>query len=275
MSRVVGPVAGRASIPSIGHLRDIVGISARAMSDLNENTLVLAVSEATANWHIRHGLSAERTQVLYNGVDMNEFTPRPRTHFLHRELGLANGAVLIGVIGQIVMRKGTDIALEAMKRLATQYATVHLVVAGERNSAKKEAVEFEDRLHAAASQSPLAGRVHFLGYRSDVPRILNELTLLIHAARQEPLGRVLLESAAVGVPVVATNVGGTGEIFPSKEAEIVLPDDAEAIAVAVAELLDDPALVKTRSATAHARIATKFDVRISVRNLLHHYRMLF
>ena len=65
-----------------------------------------------------------------------------------------------------------------------------------------------------ASQPPLAGRVHFLGNRHDVAQLLSECTALVHAARQEPLGRVLLEAAACGTAVVATDVGGTREIFP-------------------------------------------------------------
>ena len=61
----------------------------------------------------------------------------------------------------------------------------------------------------------------------------------MHPARQEPLGRVLLEAAAAGVAVVATDVGGTREIFPPEAdaARLVPPDDADALAAAMLELL--------------------------------------
>ena len=87
------------------------------------------------------------------------------------------------------------------------------LIIGQRFSEKEESRQFEAGLHQAGA-GPLAGRIHFLGVRDDIPEILNELTLLVHPARQEPLGRVLLEAAAAGVAVVATDVGGTREIFP-------------------------------------------------------------
>ena len=63
-----------------------------------------------------------------------------------------------------------------------------------------------------------------MGVRSDVDRMLGEATLLVHPARQEPLGRVLLEAAAAGIAVVTTTVGGTREIFPpDRNAAILVP----------------------------------------------------
>ena len=117
------------------------------------------------------------------------------------------------------------------------------LVIGQRFSGKAESRQFEDRLHQAAA-GPLAGKVHFLGVRDDVPRILNELTLLVHPARQEPLSRVLLEAAAAGLAIVATDVGGTREIFPpeSEVACLVPPDDVQAMSAAIGRLLGDATL---------------------------------
>jgi glycosyltransferase involved in cell wall biosynthesis len=112
------------------------------------------------------------------------------------------------------MRKGLDTLLAAAGRIAGGQPNAHFLIVGQRYSQKQEAFEYEAALHAVASQPPLAGRVHFLGLRDDMPGLLNELALLVHAARQEPLGRVLLEAAASAVPVIATAVGGTAEIFP-------------------------------------------------------------
>ena len=92
---------------------------------------------------------------------------------------------------------------------------MHWLIVGERTSNKDESRNFESGLRSTAAQPPLAGRVHFLGSIADVPRLMTECVLLVHAARQEPLGRVLLEAAASGLAVVATDVGGTREIFPT------------------------------------------------------------
>ncbi len=89
MGRLSGPVAADCGLPSIAHLRDIVRLSAQAVADLNRHRRLLAVSAATREFHVAGGLDAEKTHVLYNGVDLDEFRPRTPTGYIHRELGLA------------------------------------------------------------------------------------------------------------------------------------------------------------------------------------------
>jgi glycosyltransferase involved in cell wall biosynthesis len=136
----------------------------------------------------------------------------------------------------------------------------HLLIIGERYSGKAESRQFEADLRTAAGGA-LAGRLHFLGFRLDVDRILSELTLLVHPARQEPLGRVLLEAAAAGVAVIATDVGGTREIFPPecRAARLVPPESAPALARAIAELLADPRERARLATAARGRIEQCFD----------------
>jgi glycosyltransferase involved in cell wall biosynthesis len=280
------------ALPSLGHLRDIVGLSAQAVADLNCHARLLAVSHATRAFHVAGGLTAEKTHVVYNGVDLQEFCPRSPTGYVHRELELPPESQLIGVIGQIGLRKGQDVLLCAARQIADQLPNVHYLVVGQRYSGKDESRRFERELHAVA-QPPSAvqnvmhsrgrlcynsfcQRVHFLRVRSDVCRLLCELTLLVHPARQEPLGRVLLEAAAAGVAVVATNVGGTSEIFPPGKdaARLVPPDDANAIGNAILELLGDSARRRRLGAAARRRAEEQFDIRTSVGDLLRHYRAL-
>ena len=275
MGRLSGPVAAELQILSLVHLRDIVTLSAQAAADLNCHARLLAVSHATRDFHVAGGLAAERIHVLYNGVDLAQFRPRPPTGYLHRELNIPDGAPLIGAIGQLGLRKGQDVLLRAAFDLTERLPNVHYLIVGTRHSNKEESRRFEDGLRAAALGS-LAGRVHFLGVRGDVERLLNELALLAHPARQEPLGRVLLEAAAAGVAVVATDVGGTREIFPENggAARLVPPDDVEALAAAILELFDNDSLRGRLAAAARRRAEEQFDVRAAVRGLLEHYRAL-
>jgi glycosyltransferase involved in cell wall biosynthesis len=271
MGRLSGPVATELGLPSLAHLRDIVGLSERARADLNCHACLLAVSEATRRFHMTQGIDGERTFVLHNGIDIVQFRPRPPGGYLHAELGLSPGLPLIGTIGQISLRKGQDVLAAALAEIADELPFAWLIV-GERFSEKEESREFEARLRAVAA-GPLAGRVRFLGRRGDVDRILNELTLLVHPARQEPLGRVLLEAAAAGTAIVATDVGGTAEIFPpSGEAAWLVPcDDATALACAVQSLLADQGRRLRLAAAARERAVTAFDREMAVAKLLEHY----
>jgi glycosyltransferase involved in cell wall biosynthesis len=277
MGRLVGPVAAELGVPSIAHVRDIIRLSAQAVADVNRNTRLLAVSNATRAFHVAGhaaagGLSAEKTHVLYNGVDLERFRPREATGFLHRQLGLSPDVPLAGAIGQIGLRKGHDLLARAAAILAGELPELHYVIVGRRWSDKAESRRFEADLHAAAQGLP--GRFHFLGVRDDVERILVELTLLVHPARQEPLGRVLLEGAAAGVAIVATDVGGTAEIFPpqSRAARLVPPDDADALAAAILELMSDEPLRARLAAQARRRAEEAFDAKRAAARLIKHYR---
>lgn len=272
MGRLSGPVASELGLRSLSHLRDIVRLSARAVADLNCHTRLLAVSEATRAFHVAAGLSAERTYTLYNGVDLDEFRPRPPTGWLHRQLGLPPDARLIGAIGQIGLRKGQDLLVQAASRLADPWPNVHWLVVGRRCSDKEESLRFERRLHELPK--PLADRMHFLGVCNEVARLLPEWTLLVHPARQEPLGRVLLEAAAAGLAIVAARVGGTSEIFPDDQPSALLtpPNDAAALAAAVSTLLADADRRTALGRAARRRIQSQFGILTAVAGLLRHYR---
>jgi len=273
-SRIAGPVAQSLGLKSIGHLRDIVRVSRQAIVDLNCNTRLLAVSCATLRYHQAAGLAPAKSTVVYNGVDTSEFYPAKRTGFLHQEIGLQPSCRLIGSIGQISIRKGLDVALDAFCQFASGQSDSHLLIIGQRSSSKQETIELEQQLRQRAKTTPMRGRVHFLGWRSDICRILPELSILLHSARQEPLGRVLLEAGSCGVPIVATDVGGTGEIFPhATEAMLVRPNDSNAIASCLTRIYSDAQFASDLGRCARRRIETHFHFRHAASELANQYRL--
>lgn len=275
-ARIAGPVAVERSVRSLGHLRDIIKVSGKVIDDLNQHTRLVAVSHATRDFHVSQGLDAANCVVLHNGVDLAEFRPRPSSGYLHRDLKLPPAARLIAVIGQLGLRKGTEIALTAAARVARSVPDVHWLLVGERTSNKPESLNFEDKLNASAAEPPLAGRVHFLGSRRDVSQLLPECMLLVHTARQEPLGRVLLEAAACGLAVIATDVGGTREIFPpeSNAALLIPPDNPDELTDAALSLLNDEDYRRALSAAARRRAEQAFDIRVAAARLADLYRSL-
>ena len=287
MGRLAGPVVRQLNLPGIAHVRDIVRLNGRAVADLNENTRLLAVSHATRDYHVAQGISPEKGHVVYNGVDQTIFRFRPPTGFLHRELSLPSDAVLVGNIGQIGLRKGQVPLLLAMQKVVETLSQTHLIVVGKRWSSKAESVVYEQTLHDLASQPPLKGHVHFLGTRHDIPAIMNEVTLLLHGARQEPLGRVLLEAAASQVPVIATNVGGTSEIFEPLESHhqpaAILIRDMESKSVGdlscefaenAIKLLNNKTLREYLAKQAHDIAEERFSVEKSAKAIYFHYLFL-
>lgn len=262
MGRLAGPVVRDLNVPSVAHLRDIISLSSQVLADLNCHRVLLAVSHATRDYHVAAGLNPQKTRVLYNGVDLDRFQPTQPTGYLHRELQLPSGALLIASVGQLGLRKDPLCYLQAAQIVARENPLAHFLVIGERSSGKQESLELEAALHELATSSLMAGRVHFLGVRTDMASLLPELTLLVHVARQEPLGRVLLEAAACGTPVIATEVGGTAEIFPpaSNSAKLIPAGEVQSLSQAMHELLADPGERQRLAQNARRRAIEMFDI---------------
>lgn len=273
MGRLAGRLAERLLIPTTSHLRDILKLSGAAIADLNRNRKLIAVSEATRVFHLAQGLDAERVVVVRNGLNLEAFQPRTATGALHDELKLPRSAKLLVTIGQIGLRKGLDVLAAAAGEIVRRVPDAHFVLIGERSSTKDESIAFEQAIIAQFAVQGLADRLHRLGHRDDVPRLLAEADLLVHPANQEPFGRVLLEAGACGLPVVATNVGGTAEIVVDGETgRIVPPRDPHSLALAVGELLRaDEARQRMRFA-ARDRAVREFDVDRAALSLADHWR---
>ncbi len=230
-------------LPAVNHSRDIMTLSRARAKRLGKLTAVIAVSDAVAHWLRELEVAEHRIHRVHNAVDREALERDVRPGALRSELGIARDAPLIGCVGQIALRKGQDLFLEAAVRLAGRVADARFVIAGARYSRKEESVEYEAGLKSRAARPPLAGRVHFLGYRTDAPSVISALDVLVVPSRQEPLSRVLIEALALGVPSVATDVGGTREIIEDQRTGLLVrPEDPAALAAAALRLLTSPDL---------------------------------
>jgi glycosyltransferase involved in cell wall biosynthesis len=268
MGRLLGRISARIEASTTGHLRDIIKLSAAAVADLNRNLKLVAVSEATRSFHVGQGLDERRLVVIHNGVDLDQFRPRSRTGWLHAELGLNRESLLIACIGQIGLRKGQDILAAATADIVKHFPTAHFLLIGERTSQKPESIEFEQTIRRRFEDAGLADHLHLIGSREDVAEILGEIDLLVHPANQEPFGRVLLEASAAGVPIVATNVGGTSEIvLDGVTGGLIPPKNPVALAEAVIKSLTNKAESQYFRQTARERAVRDFSINVAARKL--------
>lgn len=268
MGRRLGSVCDRLAIPCTSHMRDIVGLRGASVQDLNRLAGLVAVSRATQQFHVEQGLRAYRVTTIHNGVDLREFAPRPSTGFLKRELQLPERAKLALNVGQICLRKGHDTLAAAAMLLHDRQPHLHWVVCGERYSTKQESIGFERDFQRAFEQGGIGDRLHLLGYRDNVAGIMSEADLLVHAARQEPLGRVLLEASASGLPIVATNVGGTNEIVEDDRSGcLVEAGSATAMADAIESVLTNQTLAQSLGMAARETVERCFDITSAARGL--------
>jgi glycosyltransferase involved in cell wall biosynthesis len=269
MARLTGVAASDLCIPCTAHLRDIIRLSPAAIADLNRNSMLVAVSNAVRDFHVAQGLWADRTAVIYNGIDNAAFRPQRPTGWLRNEVGLPESAYLVACIGQVCLRKGQDVFARAAIQAADTLPDAHFLLIGSRHSTKPESVAYEIGIAATFKNAGLSDRFHPLGEREDVPELLGEIDILVHAARQEPFGRVLLEAAAAGVPIIATDVGGTREMLTDGAHALLVPaDDPSAMADALLRLSRDAKLRMRLRNAARDRVTREFPIERSANELL-------
>ena len=268
MGRMIGRITSQLSIRCTSHLRDIIKLNERAVSDLNRNAGLIAVSNATKQFHVEQGMLSDKLRVIYNGVDTELFRPAPATGILKRELGLNDSEVLLANIGQICLRKGQTLLAQAAVCLAEEFPEANYLFIGQRYSEKSESVAHENAIGRIFREAGIEERLFSLGFRQDIPLILNEVDLIVHAAHQEPLGRVLLEASSCGRPIVATKVGGTGEILADEvSALLVRPGDHQALTAAIRRMLTDRELRIRLGRQARTVAMKKFPLPTAAANV--------
>lgn len=256
-----GPLSRAVGVPALSHVRDIQRLGSDRKEALLQNQRLLAVSRATAGALVAQGIFPDLVRVIYNGIDAREFPSRVESgRRLRQELGIEGASPLVGNLGQICLRKAQDVFLKAAGRVAAAMPAVHFILAGARFSRKAESRAFEAALHAAAEESVLRGRVHFLGWRQDALAVMAGLDVLAHASHQEPLGRVLLEALAAGTPVVATDVGGTPEIIDAETSGLLVSrGDDEGLAAGILRLLGSDSLALGLADAGRDRVRRIFN----------------
>jgi glycosyltransferase involved in cell wall biosynthesis len=279
MSRLLGQLdVSRLQQPPIrsGHLRDIIRLSGKAIRDLNQNDGLIAVSEATKRCHVDRGLNSDRCRVIYNGVDTLRFQPGPGAASRQELLpGISEDAVVILNVGQICLRKAQLFLAEWVCRTLKRRNDLHLVLAGERHSQKAESVEFEQAIEQTFADAGYRQHLHLLGYRSDVHQLMNASDLLVHVAHQEPFGRVLLEAAASGLPIIATDVGGTRELLQHQvDALLIRPDSQQDLTAAFEQLMSAPELQIRLADAARTKIEQHFTVVHAAEKLFSFWKSL-
>lgn len=213
----------------------------------------IAVSEFLADRLRSLGFDREIV-VVPIGVRLERFTFRPPA-IDDREARLL-------FVGRLVPRKGLDVLLRALPRVAREHQAVRLDVVGDGSSRRE--------LEALAGRMGVAERVHFLGARppDGVLRAQRAAHIQVVPSRTMPNGEaegsptVTKEAQAVGLPLVATASGGTVEtVAPRHREEIVPEDDHEALAERILVLLDDRAGWPERARVGRAWVEEQFDWR--------------
>jgi L-malate glycosyltransferase len=229
----------------------------------NRSEIHLAVSAA-----VRESLPARirrRTRVVRYGVDTAEVrTEGEERREMRVRLGVPDGEIVVGTVANLRATKGYPDLLVAARDVVREVDNVRFVAVGRG--------PLEAELRSQHAQLGLGDRFEFLGYRGDALRVMSAFDVFCLPSRHEGLPIALMEALALGLPVVATRVGGVSEVVTDGEEAVLVPSSQPArLAEALIALARDPGRRAAMSKAALAR-SDAFDAPQAVRAVEAVYR---
>ncbi|GGI05330.1 glycosyltransferase family 4 protein [Egicoccus halophilus] len=216
---------------------------------------------------------ARKLQVLGNGVDLARFDLdrlAPQRAEVRRELGVGDNEVVVGLVGRLVAEKGYREVFEAARALRHTHPRVRFVVVGPTDTDKPDAIT-TDELAAVAAATGL----RHLGARSDVERLYLAMDLYVLASHREGFPRSAMEAAAMGRPVIATDIRGCRQVVDHGTNGVLVPvRDPVALTAAIARLADEAILRASMGAASRRKAEREFDDRRQIRVTLDVYERL-
>ena len=232
----------------------------------NERIFALANSRATAK------SVAIKTQIIYNGINIEKFQTLP-THWLHDLLKIPRTNQIIGILGVLARWKGQLNFIKIADQLIQQGNNSHFVIIGDEIYDTLGEQGYRAELTQLVEQLKLTSRVHFTGFLPHPEKALGSIHILVHCSlKPEPFGRVLIESMASRVPVVAAADGGVLEIIEhGKTGLLCKPTDLNAYCEAINSLANDPGRRFRIIDKAFAHVRDKFSLDKQMRGLIEFY----
>jgi lipopolysaccharide/colanic/teichoic acid biosynthesis glycosyltransferase/glycosyltransferase involved in cell wall biosynthesis len=221
----------------------------------------------------RLGIPRDRLHLLGNGIDLRRFDPETHADArdeVRSELGIGDDEVVVGLVGRLVAEKGYREVFEAARWVRSVQPRTRFVVVGPTDVDKADAISQNELERARAK-----GGVIFLGMRDDVERLYPAMDLYVLASHREGFPRSAMEAAAMGLPLVATDIRGCRQVVEHGANGLLVPvRDSVALAAAIGELVGDESRRRALGAAARSKALTDFDDRRQVTTTLETYERL-
>jgi alpha-maltose-1-phosphate synthase len=248
---------------------------------------VIAVSEAMKeDVQELYGVPAERVRVIHNGIDPDEYRPRPDEGVLHR-FGIDASVPIVLFVGRITRQKGI---LHLVRAIRHMEGDLQVVLCAGAPDTEEIGREMRERVEEARREATVP--IHWLAEmlsKEDVITLYSHAAVFVCPSVYEPFGIINLEAMACETPVVASAVGGIPEIVVPEETGLLVPLEAEgggsaephdpegfslALAGAVNRLMADPALRERMGRASRERVLERFSWAAIARQTLDYYQEL-
>ena len=210
-------------------------------------------------------IPAEKIQVVYNGVDLDNFNIMLDCMEKKKDLGLTPHKVIIGTAGRLIATKGVSYFIEAARVVKGKYPATQFIIVGD--GPEKPALE---RL---AKKLDMADQISFLGYRLDLLSILPLINIFVVPSLSEGQSIITLEAMASRRPVVAFKTGGIPELLTHHRTGILVSEkDPQHLAEGIMEVLENPRLAEKLGNRAREVVEQRFQQDLMIRRTEEIYR---
>jgi glycosyltransferase involved in cell wall biosynthesis len=233
-----------------------------------------AISQTVADSIVAMGIPPEKVEVLPLIYTKDRAADAPPRAAVRAALGLPTDAPVIGVTGVIREQKGQREAILAFREVVKTVPDAHLVIVGAPQADQPAAVAYDREIRALATDSGLADRVLFTGWREDVGRLLRGFDiLLVPSLHTEGVPRVILEGFEAGLHVIGSDMEQFREIFVGA-GSLQPVGDVSAWACAISDVLKEPERLAAESRKARALWEARFSEASAAPKLLARLRLL-
>ncbi len=261
LTNIAGVLASAfAGIPCFSHTR-MYGIRARlARFFIPFVAHFFAMSDFIKNDLLGGGVPPEKISVVHDGVDLDQFQESGSGEDVRKELGIAPNRCVVSIFGRLVPWKGHAFFLNALAAASRRDPSLVGLIAGDTSPPGGPLMR---QLKALAQSLEIRQRVLFLGYRTDVPRLLSASHIVVvPSIEPEPAGLVNYEAMAMARPVIATRVGGIPEwIIDGENGLLIAPNDVEGFTAAILRLSRDPDLARRMGRRGRDIVERQFTIR--------------
>lgn len=253
--------AAACRVPSLQHARSFGSLTPVQDRIVNRHLgRMICVSEGLRRAYAAQGVDPERMTVVHNGIDPSARPDRPGRE-IRAEMGIAEGAFVVGTVGSLMRRKHVDLLIRALARAARN---VRGGVAGLIVGAGPERATLE----AEARRLGIGESCRFTGFRGDSLSCLDAMDVVALASESEGLPRVLLEAMLLSKPVVATRVTGCEDLVVDGETGLLVPfGDETRLADALGRLAADAGERARMGQNGRERVLSEFTVDRYVRGV--------
>lgn len=228
---------------------------------------VVVISEAIGRVLVSCGVNSNAITAVRSAVDAASYDlPADRTWF-QQTFSLPTDEVTIGVVAQLIPRKGHRYLLQVLPDLLIKYPQLHVLIFGQG--------PLQSELADTVARPEFCGRVQMAGFRDDLRRVMPNLYAVVHPAEKEGLGVALLQASACGVPVIAAEAGGIPEIVLHDKNGLTFEiGDVKKLRHYIDLLLSDPAMRERLGGKGRELANTAFSIDAMVEGNLKVYQSL-